>query len=46
MNKIDTRTAAQLLGHSHETHLRVYGAWTPQGSIRERLENILTQSIL
>ena len=46
MSKIDTRTAAQLLGHSHETHLRVYGAWTPQGSIRERLENILTQSIL
>ncbi len=40
-NKINTRVAASLLGHSHQTHLDYYGSWVPTGSIRSSLNDLL-----
>ena len=43
-NKISTRLAASLMGHSHKTHLDYYGNWTPKGSIRNQLNKLLDVS--
>ncbi len=40
-NKINTRIAASLMGHSHAVHLEYYGDWTPTGSIRSSLNELL-----
>ena len=40
-NKINTRVAASLMGHSHQTHLEYYGRWVPTGSIRSSLNELL-----
>ena len=40
-SKISTRLAASLMGHSHAIHMEKYGSWTPTGSIRKSLDNIL-----
>ena len=40
-NKINTRVAASLMGHSHQTHLEYYGNWVPTGSIRSSLNELL-----
>ena len=40
-NKISTRMAASLMGHSHETHIRSYGQWTPAGSVRNSIRDLL-----
>ena len=40
-NKINTRVAASLMGHSHAVHLEYYGNWTPKGSIRSSLNELL-----
>ena len=41
-NKINTRVAASLMGHSHQTHLEYYGRWVPTGSIRSSLNELLS----
>ena len=40
-SKISTRMGAALMGHSHSIHLDTYGMWTPQGSMRNTLDNLL-----
>ena len=40
-NKISTRLAASIMGHSHKTHLNYYGKWTQKGSIRNQLNKLL-----
>ena len=40
-NKINTRIAASLMGHSHKVHLEYYGDWTPTGSIRSSINELL-----
>ena len=41
-NKINTCVAASLMGHSHAVHLEYYGNWTPKGSIRSSLNELLS----
>ena len=40
-NKISSRMGAALMGHDHSIHLDTYGKWTPQGSMRSNLDNLL-----
>ena len=40
-NKISSRMGAALMGHDHSIHLSIYGKWTPQGNMRNTLDDLL-----